>query len=193
MEIRKLTGQDLLQGIDALAALRIAVFAEYPYLYEGSAAYEAAYVREFVEEPGSVLVAALDGGRIVGAATASPVTSQKPAFRAPLEEGGIDTDRLFYFGESVLLPRYRGQGIGHRFFDEREAAARKAGAAAACFASVIRPPDHPLRPAGYRPHYAFWTKRGYAPVDGLVTQLAWKDRGDAAESAKPMQFWLNRF
>lgn len=193
MEIRTLTGQDLLQAIDALAELRIAVFAEYPYLYEGSAAYEGAYVREFVAEPGSVLVAALDGDRIVGAATASPMASQKPAFRAPLEERGIDTGRLFYFGESVLLPEYRGQGIGHRFFDEREAAAQRAGAAAACFASVMRPADHPLRPAGHRPHDAFWTGRGYAPVEGLVTQLAWKDRGEAAESAKPMQFWLKRF
>ena len=44
---------------------------------------------------------------------------------------GIEVARLFYFGESVLLPEYRGQGVGHAFFDHREAQARGVGATAA--------------------------------------------------------------
>jgi GNAT superfamily N-acetyltransferase len=68
---------------------------------------------------------------------------QKAAFREPFAARGIDVTRLFYFGESVLLPEYRGHGIGHAFFDAREAAARRAGASAACFAAVVRAPDHP--------------------------------------------------
>ncbi|WP_341714055.1 GNAT family N-acetyltransferase, partial [Erythrobacter sp.] len=179
--IRALTGGELLQAVDALAALRIAVFAEYPYLYDGDAAYEARYVREFIAEPGSVLVAAIDGDNIVGAATASPMSSQKEEFRAPFEERGIATADLFYFGESVLLPQYRGQGVGHSFFDAREGHARAGGANACCFASVVRPADHPARPADYRPHDRFWTKRGYAPVAGLTTELSWKDHGEAGE------------
>lgn len=119
--------------------------------------------------------------------------SQKSAFRTPFEDRGIDTASLFYFGESVLLPRYRGRGIGHAFFDARETHARAGGATAACFASIIRPADHPLRPARYRPHDAFWAKRGYAPVEGLVTHLAWTEHGDAGESLKPLQYWLRSF
>jgi len=188
-----LTGAALHDAVDALAALRIAVFAEYPYLYDGSAEYERAYVREFMAEPDSVLIAAKDAGRIVGAATASPMASQKSEFRAPFDARGIDTASLFYFGESVLLPEYRGQGIGHAFFDAREAQAQAWGASSACFASVVRPDDHPLRPAGYHPHDRFWTGRGYAPVGGLVTQLAWKDHGEAAETPKAMQYWLRVF
>jgi len=98
--------------------------------------------------------------------------------------------RLFYFGESVLLPEYRGRGIGHAFFDHREAQALKCGASAACFAAVIRPDDHPAKPAGYVPHDAFWTKRGYGVVPGLVTELAWKEHGEEGESLKTMQYWL---
>ncbi|GGD79700.1 GNAT family N-acetyltransferase [Croceicoccus mobilis] len=191
--IRALTGGELLQAVEALAALRIAVFAEYPYLYDGDPAYEARYVREFIAEPGSVLVAALDGDDIVGVATASPMSSQKEEFRRPFEERGIATANLFYFGESVLLPEYRGQGVGHSFFDAREGHARAAGADSTCFASVIRPADHPARPADYRPHDRFWTNRGYAPVEGLTTELSWKDRGEAQETAKPMQYWMKRF
>ncbi|WP_309752147.1 GNAT family N-acetyltransferase [Novosphingobium sp.] len=190
--VRPLTGAELHAALDDLAALRIAVFAAYPYLYDGDAAYEADYLKAFVAAPDAVLVAAFAGARIVGAATASPMAAQKAEFRAPFEQRGIDTTRLFYFGESVLLPEYRGQGVGHAFFDHREAQAARAGATGATFAAVIRPDDHPARPSGYVPLDAFWIRRGYAPIDGFVTQLGWKEHGEAEESLKPMQYWMRR-
>lgn len=188
--VRRLAGNEIAARLADLGRLRIAVFADYPYLYDGDAAYEADYVREFAAAPDAVLVAAFDGERIVGAATASPMHAQKPEFRAPLEARGIDTGEVFYFGESVLLGDYRGRGIGHAFFDHREDAARKAGAGAAMFAAVIRPADHPARPADYRPLDEFWRKRAYAPVEGLISELAWKEHGEAQESAKQMQYWM---
>jgi len=192
IEVRPLTGAEIGAAIDDLAGLRIAVFADFPYLYAGDPAYERDYLREFAAAPDAVLVAAFDGARIVGAATASPMAAQKAEFRAPFEARGIDTAALFYFGESVLLADYRGRGIGHAFFDHREARARDCGAGSATFAAVIRPADHPARPAGYRPLDAFWTGRGYAPVPGLVTELAWQEHGEPDESPKPMQYWMRR-
>lgn len=193
LSVRTMAGGEILSAIDDLAALRMRVFADWPYLYDGNAAYEADYLKEFIAAPGSVLVAACDGNRVVGAATASPMAAQKAEFRAPFEVCGLDTDNLFYFGESVLLADYRGQGIGHAFFDHREAQAIRCGATAATFAAVIRPDDHPARPAGYVPLDAFWTRRGYGLVPGFVTELAWKEHGEAGDSAKRMQNWLRRF
>ncbi len=192
VNVRTLSGADIAGHLKDLAALRLTVFSAYPYLYDGDEEYEAEYIREFAAAPDAVLVAAFDGERIVGAATASPMWVQKEEFRAPFEKRGIDTSKLFYFGESVLLPEYRGQGVGHAFFDHREAAARNAGANAATFAAVIRPDDHPAKPAGYSPLDTFWRKRGYEPVDGLETQLAWKERGEDEESLKAMQYWMRR-
>ena len=57
------------------------------------------------------------------------------------------------------------------------------------FCGVVRPADHAAAPAGYVPLDAFWRKRGYAPVAGMVGQFSWRDIGDAAESEHPMQFW----
>lgn len=189
-EIRVLEGGALLAAIDDLARLRMRVFADWPYLYDGDVAYEADYLREFMAAPDAVLVAALDGEAIVGAATASPMHAQKPEFRRVFEERGLDTGALFYFGESVLLPEYRGRGIGHAFFDRREARARECGATSAVFAAVVRPDDYPARPSGYVPLDAFWRKRGYAPMPGFVTALAWKDHDEPAASDKPMQYWI---
>ncbi|WP_159978440.1 MULTISPECIES: GNAT family N-acetyltransferase [unclassified Novosphingobium] len=190
--IDTLNGDEVLAAIDDLAALRMTVFARWPYLYDGDVGYEADYLREFVEAPSAVLVAARDDGRIVGAATGSPMAAQKAQFRAPFAARGLDVESLFYFGESVLLPEYRGQGIGHAFFDHREAQARRCGAQAATFAVVIRPLDHPDRPADYRPLGPFWQKRGYEPVEGFVTEFAWKDHRDEGDTPKPMQYWLRR-
>lgn len=191
--VRPLGGGELAAALDDLGRLRIAVFADWPYLYAGDAAYEADYLKEFAAAPGAVLVAAFDGPRIVGAATAAPMVHQKAQFRDPFAARGIDVARLFYFGESVLLPDYRGQGVGHAFFDQREAQARACGARAACFAAVIRPADHPARPPGYAGHDAFWAKRGYVPVAGLITRLGWKDQGEGEKSMKPMQYWLRQW
>jgi GNAT superfamily N-acetyltransferase len=190
VSVRPLTGAELQSALGDLAALRIAVFAAFPYLYDGSADYERAYLAEFTASPEAVLVAAFDGARIVGAATASPLIHQDDYIREPFVRHGIDPACVFYFGESVLLSEYRGQRIGHAFFDQREAAARAWGASHASFCAVVRPVDHPARPAGYVPLDAFWAKRGYSPVPGLTGEFTWQEHGEAGESLKPMQYWM---
>ncbi len=170
--------------------MRIRVFPNWPYLYDGTAEYEAGYMAEFVREPGSVLIVARDGESIIGAATASPLEGHKPEIQNPFRDTGLDVAQIFYFGESVLLPQYQGQGIGHHFFDAREDAARSAGARQTAFCAVIRPEDHPMRPEAPRDLHPFWRARGYAPVEGLTGTLEWQDLGDDAESAHPMQFWM---
>lgn len=190
--VRTLTNGEIASAIDDLARLRIAVFASWPYLYEGDLAYEARYLREFAAAPDAVLVAAYDGERIVGVATASPMSAQTAAIRQPLARHGLDPSRLVYFGESVLLDAYRGQGVGHAFFDQREAHACRLGAEAAVFAAVIRPPAHPAKPAAYVPLDAFWTRRGYTPVPGATMSMDWKELGAQGESPHAMQFWMRR-
>jgi len=193
IEIQRLIGHTILGALPDLRRLRIAVFAEWPYLYDGDPADEEEYLREFSQAPDSVMVVARSEGRVVGAATASPMSAQNQECQAPFLSGGWDRRRLFYFGESVLLPEFRGHGIGHAFFDHREDHAQACGAEGACFAVVTRSDDHPRRPAAYVPLTAFWRKREYAPVGSLVTTFEWKDIGEDAETAKPMQFWLRRF
>ncbi|KTE26715.1 GNAT family acetyltransferase [Sphingopyxis sp. H071] len=184
-----MTGAELAGVIPALARLRIAVFRDFPYLYDGDAAYEADYLAHFAAADGAVVVVARDGTDIVGAATAAPLAAQDPAWRDPLAAAGFDIGRTFYFGESVLLGKYRGKGIGHAFFDHREAQARACGASHAAFCSVIRAEDHPMRPADHRPLDAFWRSRGYAPLAGVTATFDWKTVGSAEEQPHRLQYW----
>ena len=185
-----LTGDRIAPALEDVARLRITVFRDYPYLYDGTLEYERDYLATFAKAEGAVIVVARDAGAIVGASTGCLLRSEHAEFRQPFEARGLDVNSIFYCAESVLLPEYRGQGAGHRFFDAREAHARALGMRQSAFCAVQRPPDHPLRPADYTPLDTFWRRRGYAPVEGLIAHFLWRDRGENHDTPKPLQFWM---
>lgn len=190
VEVRPLSGAELEAHLDDVARLRIAVFRDWPYLYDGTLEYERAYLNTYRDNPGALLVGAFDAGILVGASTSTFMEDHAEAFATPLTQIGLPAGSILYGAESVLLPAYRGQGLGHRFFDLREAHARAHGRSHVAFCSVVRPETHPLRPETYRTNDAFWSGRGYAPLPGILAEFSWKDVGDDGESVKPLQFWM---
>lgn len=190
LTVQAVQGAALEAALDDVAALRIAVFRDWPYLYDGDPDYERRYLQVYREAPGAILVVARDGAQLVGAATGTPMAQHAEDFATAFDGTGHDLSRVFYCAESVLLPAFRGQGIGHRFFDLREAHARALGASHVAFCAVQRPGDHPLRPEGYRPLDGFWRRRGYAPLPGAVARFGWKDIDQPQETDKALQVWI---
>ncbi|KCZ93979.1 GNAT family N-acetyltransferase [Hyphomonas johnsonii] len=194
MIVRTLTGIDLERALPALAHLRIQVLRAFPYLYAGTTTREQAYMRSFgAALDALIVVAETDHGNIVGCATGSALTRRDAAFASPLENAGYSLASTFYFGESVLLPAYRGRGLGNAFFDAREAHAVVNGYKRACFCAVERPADHPARPANYRPLDAFWTKRGYRKLPDATCQFDWPETEHGPDLPHPMNYWLRTF
>ena len=191
--VRSCNGPDVGPFLPDLARLRTTVFRAYPYLYDGDDAYEREYLETYARSPESLFVLASDGDRIVGASTGVPLAHEVDAFRRPFLETGFDVAKVFYFGESVLLPEYRGHGLGHRFFDEREGYARRLRRFDwTAFCAVVRADDDPRRPPGHRPLDAFWTRRGYTRHDELRARLEWKELGKYAPVDHELAFWLRR-
>lgn len=188
--VRPLERNEIASRLDDLARLRITIFRAFPYLYDGDMDYERRYLATYLEADGAFIAGAFDGDELVGAATAAPLAGHKAEFAEPFARRGLDPDDFFYFGESVLLDDYRGQGIGVAFFDLREREAQRQGFTQCLFSAVVRPPDHPMRPSGYTPLDAFWRNRGYERLDDLSTSYGWKDIGDDAETDKPMEYWV---
>lgn len=185
-----LRGAALHPLLPALARLRIEVFREWPYLYEGDAAYEQTYLRAYAEAPGAAVVVCRAGSEVVGAATCEPMTEGHAPVRQAFEAAGLDPAAFCYFGESVLLRPFRGQGAGVRFFTEREAHARALGLRRYAFCAVIRDPADPRRPADHTPLDGFWRRRGYTPRPDLTVTFRWKEIGAAEETPHALSFWL---
>ncbi len=192
LRIEQLRGSEIARQIDALADVRIKVFRAFPYLYEGSRAYEAHYLDLYVNCPRSLAILVWDGDRCIGASTVLPLADAGAEAQAPFIAGGHAIDEIDYFGESVLLPEYRGHGLGVKFFELREAHAAALGLKVCAFCAVQRPDDHPARPAAYVPNDRFWGKRGYVKAPEIVTTFSWPDIGETENTAKPMTFWLRR-
>ncbi|MCB0156182.1 MAG: GNAT family N-acetyltransferase [Anaerolineae bacterium] len=189
--LQPFVGPQIKPYLNDLARLRIEIFRDFPYLYDGDLAYELTYLQTYSASPESLFVLVFDGETVVGASTGVPLAHEEAAFQQPFIDQGYDPARIFYFGESLLKPAYRGQGLGVRFFEEREAYARRLGRFDfTVFCAVERPADHPRRPANYLPLDQFWRNRGYRKQPHLATTYRWRDVDETEESAKPMIFWL---
>ncbi len=192
LRLETFTGNTAKPYIPELAKLRMSIFRDFPYLYEGDANYEAKYLSTYLASPDSFFAIVFDGKKVVGVTTAIPLAQETEEFKKPFLAHGYDLAEIFYFGESLLHSQYRGQGLGVKFFEVREQQAKKYGAKLATFCAVERPNDHPLKPALYTPLHEFWRKRGYERQANLYTTYAWRDIGEVEETFKPMVFWTKQ-
>lgn len=191
LDLREYRGGAISDCLDAVAELRMTVFRDWPYLYEGDVEYEKRYLEACVRSPRAFALVVRDSGRPVGATTAMPLADEDEALQKPFVDAGIDPATIFYNAESVLLPEYRGRGLYRRFFEARERHARSFGEyARITFCGVQRPDDHPLRPADYQPLDPIWRHFGYEPAPRLIAHFPWRDIGEDEETEKPLMFWI---
>jgi GNAT superfamily N-acetyltransferase len=149
LTFHELNGAALEPWLDKLGRLRITVFREYPYLYDGSLEYEREYLRTYSQAPDSLVVLVTDSQEnVVGATTCIPLGNEGPEFQEPFLKHGFEVKDVCYFGESILLPQLRGKGVGKEFFRRREAHAARLGSRWTAFCAVDRAPADPRRPKG---------------------------------------------
>lgn len=90
MELKKLSGREIEPYLDALGALRIEVFREFPYLYDGDLAYERRYLETYVRSARSLAVLVFAGAELIGATTCLPLEDEAAEFQQPFLTAGID-------------------------------------------------------------------------------------------------------
>lgn len=189
-----LVGDQVREYKNEIARLRIEIFHDFPYLYEGDFEYEKKYLKVYEESKRSILVLVEADNEIVGASTALPLSDENDYVIKPFIDSGMPVDKIFYFGESVLKKKYRGLGIGKKFFKYREEHALSYSEyAITCFCAVHRSENHPMKPSSYISLDNFWHKLGYHKENSLVSSFSWKDIGDSQETLKPMTYWMKEW
>ena len=190
MEIQFLKGQSIRPYIPHLGRLRMTVFKEYPYLYEGELGTETDYLRTYIDCSESVLIIVKDNDRVVGASTALPLEYETIECQTPFLNANIPINEVFCFGESVLLPEYRGQGLYREFFKQRETAARNYGSKIVAFCAVEREKNDDRQPENYQPLDEIWHYFNYTKHPVLKTKIEWKQIGHKESSLNTMSFWI---
>jgi GNAT superfamily N-acetyltransferase len=195
LQYETLFGAAVAPHLDALAALRIRGFRAFPYLYEGTVAYERRYLEAYLNEPRGMLIRVTDGGRLAAAATAVPLASSSDIvadgprlFRA----AGYDPATFYYYAEILVEPAYRGRGIAAAIYAERERWARRFGYTSLCLAVVERDAADPRRPKDYVSPERIWIRDGFTKT-AMTFTFAWPTvqvDGRAVEQPNTMRFWM---
>jgi GNAT superfamily N-acetyltransferase len=191
IKIVSFKGESIKDLIPEVAKLRIEVFAEYPFLYQGSEEYEKRYLNKFLIMKEAIVVVAFHDNSIIGISTGYPLIYDLETLQQVLISAHRDPKDYFCFGESILKKSYRGLGIGNVFFDEREAHVQTLGNYSyLCFYTILRPEDDPRRPPDYHSLVPFWEKRGFVKHPELIGEIPYQEIGEAEETPKQLIFWI---
>ena len=192
MEFKVYKGTEIEAIFDALAELRIQVFGEFPYLYQGTKEFEFQYLNKYVESNCSFIYTIWDNQKLIGASSCIALSDEFEDVKDPFLKAGMDINSIIYFGESILLKTYRNQGFGKLFMEKRlEFASSFPWCKAVYFCSVERPENHPLKPIDYKNLHSFWRYQGFVPTE-LSSFFEWKDIDQEIESSKKMNYWMKQ-
>jgi len=190
IKIVAFTGREIDAVIPKLADLRIEIFAEYPFLYEGSLEDEKQHIKKFFAMEDAIVVAAFDQDKIVGISTAYPFIYEKESFQKLFLKHQRAPQEYFIIGEVALQKQYRRLGIGKKILQEIEAYAQKLNSYKYfCLYTFVRSPEDPRRPSDYYPETIFWKNRGFVEHPELHATVAYREIGESKKTPKKIRFW----
>ena len=185
-----LTGPKALICLDGVASLRIDIFREFPYLYDGKREDELNYLKRYAERPGACVITASDTDTLVGAATGIPLQYEHRTMVEPVRAADYPVDEMYYVGEMLFYPKYRKRGLGRRLLSLIEEHVRSLGGFRYLIcATVARPADHAIRPVEYVPIERFLARTGFVPIPDTTTHITWRET-DGIDRKHPMIFWI---
>jgi GNAT superfamily N-acetyltransferase len=191
IKVRSFTGSGIKIYIPTLAKLRLEILKEYPFLCVGNFEEEKKNLRRLSQSKEAIIVLVFDGPKIVGMSTGLPMDEEPTALKKLLIEHDHRPADYYHFGEALLLKPYRGRGIGHHFFDLREAHVKHLKKYRhIALSTVVRPNDHPKRSRDYLEIENLWRKRGYVEQQRFKKEAAWPDIGETRSSKKEIALWV---
>ncbi len=194
------------KGIEAepyirrLSEMRITEFCQFPYLYMGNVADDLLYTRQVSLSPQGMLVVAFKDDTIAGMRSGLPMReNQSKDWEKALqqfEKKGIKI-RDYYCGcEIIVHSDFRRMGLGSQLMTRFIKEIKAMEFPGVTDITVIRAPDHPLRPQNYgEMEDAFLPKFGFkkSPVILAVKYPTRQSDGSIREEENDLVCWVNTF
>jgi len=182
-------GEEILPFLDEVAALRIDIFREWPYLYEGDIETEKKYLKVYGDTKDSILILAKDQEKIVGVVMGLPVADSMKQIQNEYLRKKVSMDGGFYLADAILMPPYRARGIGKQMLQKFEASVlemHKYDQISCC--EIVRDNNHPMRPEDYQSLDPFWDRLGFHVSLGWQTSFDYLDIGNSVDTPHFMRF-----
>lgn len=191
IHIRPFTGEKIKTYLHSLAKLMTEIFKEYPYMKEANIVQQTEYIKRAASYKEAIAVLIFDNTTLVGASLGLPLIGECKEIQQPFLDKNMNVNDIFFFSASLLLKPYRRRGIGHHFFDVREAHVlhhKKFSHISFCVPQMEE--IDPLRPEDYLSLEDFWRKRSYVHHPEMQCTLPWSPIQADASREKRMTFWL---
>ena len=185
-----LKGAGIQGHLEEIARLRLTIFREYPYLYDGKLEYELKYLQHYAGKNEAIAIVTSYENRLAGAVTAIPLQNESKEMIALVAATSYPVERIYYIGELLFYPEYRNKGLGTRLLSriEQHVLDQQNYDYLIC-TTVMRPEVHPLIPAGYVPIERFLLRSRFVKLPGVATHISWKET-DGIRRDHEMQFWV---
>ena len=191
IHVRSFSGAGIKPYIHSIAKLRSEVLRDYPYFEEPNLDYNTQYLRKIASCKEAIAVLIFDNTTLVGVSLGYPFSHELASHHLPFKEKHLNLSSYYFFGESILLKPYRGRGIGHHFFDAREAhVAHFHAFKHICFCVPLQMESNEGRPNDFIPLHDFWRKRGYVPHPEMSIRLCKNKVEDSLGQESLMSFWI---
>ena len=183
-------GSQIQEYLEKIAHLRLTIFKEFPYLYDGQLKDELEYLQHYAEQEQATAIIASCDDQLAGAVTAIPLQYESEEMTSPFSTMQYPVERTIYICELLFYPDYRNKGLGTRLLSRIEQHYRgQKNYQYLTSATVMRPDDHPHRPDGYVPIERFLQRNRFEKMPGVTTHFTWKEI-DGARRNHEMQFWI---
>ena len=175
-----------------LAELRISIFREYPYLYDGDMEYEKHYLQKFSTGKDACIILAFFKQKVVGALSGLALSAEdESVYKVWLTFP--EFNHVYYLSEILIEKSFRKLGLGNQMFDLMHEWVSSHFYTFSVLATVIRPDNHSLRPTDYRTLDHFWQNKGYRQIPDKKCFLSLKEIDQEVDTQNELSFWMKNF
>lgn len=187
-------GNESSSYINMVSKLRIDVFREYPYLYEGEEEYERKYIHGYTTDKRAMIAIAKVDNVVAGISTGIPLISESDIVadaKKVFSQANINIGDYYYYGEVIILPQFRGLGIAKMLFSAQDTLIEKWGFKQVCILTVVREHNHPLKPINYKSPDGMWEHLGFFR-NKITTNYHWptiQADNTVRDVTNTLEFW----